>query len=176
MGSRRDHAVVFLFSAGHQTTRDLIGNGLVALLSHPGGWARLLDEPSLASAAVEECLRYDPPVTIVPRRALEDVVVGDTVIRSGDRILASISAAHRDPERFEDPDSFIIDRSGNDHSAFGGGIHYSLGASLARVETQIVLTTLLNKYPRLALSDRPIEWRNTFAFRGPIALPVVLKG
>lgn len=125
-------------------------------------------------AAVEECLRYDPPVTMVLRRALEDTSVGGTPIAAGEQILASISAANRDPARFPDPDRFNLDRGDNEHLAFGGGIHYCLGASLARIEAQIILSTLLRRYPHLALTEDTIEWRDTQAFRGPVALHVSL--
>jgi cytochrome P450 len=164
--------VVFLFSAGHQTTRDLIANGLLGLLRHPDQWTRLLDDQSLVPAAVEECLRYDPPVTMFPRRALEDTTIGGIAIAAGEQVYVSISAANRDPARFLDPDRFDLSREDNEHVAFGGGIHYCLGAALARAEAQIVLGTLLRRYPHLELADPTIEWRDTLTFRGPATLYV----
>jgi pimeloyl-[acyl-carrier protein] synthase len=166
--------VVFLFSAGHQTTRDLVGNGLLALLNHPDQWERLLDDRSLVPAAVEECLRYDSPVTLFPRRALEDTALGGSAIGAGEQVYVSISGANRDPARFPDPDRFDLARGDNEHVAFGGGIHYCLGAALARTEAQIILGTLLDRYPQLQLAENAIEWRDTLAFRGPVALHVSL--
>jgi len=166
--------IVFLFSAGHQTTRDLVGNGLLALLQHRDQWQRLLAQPALLPAAIEECLRYDPSVTMFFRRALQDTHIGDTPIPAGDRIFVSISAANRDPARFDDPDRFDLDRRDNEHLTFGGGIHYCLGAALARVEAHIIFATLLRRCPGIELTEDVIQWRDTPAFRGPIALRVAL--
>jgi cytochrome P450 len=166
--------VVFLFSAGHQTTRDLVGNGLLALLHHPDQWERLIDDRSLVPAAVEECLRFDSPVTMFPRRALEDTDIGGTAISAGEQVYVSISGANRDLARFPNPDRFDLTRGDNEHVAFGGGIHYCLGAALARAEAQILFGTLLDRYPRLQLADNAIQWRETLAFRGPVALHISL--
>jgi hypothetical protein len=168
--------VLFLFSAGHQTTRDLVGNGLLALLRHPEQWRRLAGDPSLIPAAVEECLRYDSPVTLTLRTAREDTVVGGTPIAAGEGLFVSIGAANRDPARFPDPDRFDLDRHDNEHLAFGGGIHYCLGAALARAEAQIIFGTLLRRYPHLELAEDVIRWRETPAFRGPVALQVRRHG
>ena len=164
--------VVFLFSAGHQTTRDLVGNGLLALLRHPQQWQRLGANPSLLPAAVEESLRYDPPVTMTSRRALEQTTIGEIAIAADDRVVVSLSAANRDPARFPDPDRFDLERPNNEPLAFGGGIHDCLGAGLARIEAQIIFGTLLRRYPRLQLAEENIQWRDTFLFRGPVALHV----
>ena len=163
--------ILFLFSAGHSTTRDLVGNGLLALLRHPDQWHRLVADPSLIPVAVEECLRYDAPVTMFPRTALEDTTIRGTPIAAGEQAWVSINAANRDPARFANPDRFDLDRPDNEHLAFGGGIHYCLGAGLARVEAQIIFGTLLRRYPHLELAEENIGWRAGF-FRGPVALHV----
>jgi cytochrome P450 len=164
--------VLFLFSAGHSTTRDLVANGLLALLHHPDQWRRLVLDPALLPAAINECLRYDSPVTLFPRTALADTTIQDTPIAAGEPVFVSISAANRDPARFANPDTFDIDRPNNEHLAFGGGIHYCLGAGLARTEAEIIFSTLLRRYPHLELTEEPSEWRPTFSFRGPVALHV----
>ena len=166
--------VVFLFSAGHQTTRDLIGNGLLALLRTPEVKRRVASDPARLPALVEECLRYDPSVTATARKAREDTAIAGTAIAAGDQVVLSISAANRDPARFPDPDRFDIDRPDNEPLAFGGGIHYCLGAALARAEAQIVFGTLLRRYPTLELAEPAVRWRDTWIFRGPVALRVWL--
>jgi cytochrome P450 len=166
--------VVFLFSAGHQTTRDLTGNGLLALLPHSEQTDRLVAEPDLLLEAVEECLRYDPSVTLTARRALEEVSIRGRKISAGDHVILSISAANRDPAIFSDPDRFDIERPFKEHLTFGGGIHYCLGATLARLELQIIFGCLLRRYPGLRLADEPVRWRQTATFRGPLAVEVVL--
>jgi len=166
--------VVFLFSAGHQTTRDLIGNGLLALLRYPDQKRRVAADRSLLAALVEECLRYDPSVTATVRRAREDAAIAGTPIAAGDQLILSLSGANRDPARFPDPDRFDIDRPNNEPLAFGGGIHYCLGAALARTEAQIVFGTLLRRYPNLELTEHTVQWRETWIFRGPVTLQVSL--
>jgi len=166
--------VVFLFSAGHSTTRDLVGNGLVALLRHRAQWQRLVDDPARVQDAVEESLRYDASVTMFSRRALQDTRLGNQSIAAGAQIFVSISAANRDPARFPDPDGFDLSRPDKSHLSFGGGIHYCLGASLARAEAGIIFRTLAARHPRLELAQEVVEWRDALAFRGPVALPVSL--
>jgi cytochrome P450 len=166
--------VVFLFSAGHQTTRDLIGNGLLALLRHPDVKRRVAGDPARLPALVEECLRYDPSVTATLRRAREDTTIGATAIAAGERLVLSLSGANRDPARFPDPDRFDIDRPDNEPVSFGGGIHYCLGAALARAEAEIVFGTLFRRYPNLDLAEPSIRWRETWIFRGPVTLRVSL--
>ena len=164
--------VVFLFSAGHQTTRDLVGNGLLGLLRHPDQKDRVAGDPSRLPALVEECLRYDPSVTATTRMAREDTTIAGTPIAAGDQLLLSISGANRDPARFPDPDRFDVDRPSNEPLSFGGGIHYCLGAALARTEAQIVFGTLLRRYPKLELAEHTVHWRETWIFRGPVRLQV----
>ncbi|MBV8358742.1 MAG: cytochrome P450 [Deltaproteobacteria bacterium] len=166
--------VLFMFTAGHATTRDLVGSGLLAFMNNRDQWERLVSDPSVVQSAVEECLRYNPSVSMTLRRALQDTVLSDTSIHAGETMLISIAAANRDPRRFADPDRFDIGRADNEHLTFGGGIHYCLGAMLGRVEAQIVFSTLARRYPKMELAPQTIEWRDTIAFRGPTAVRVTV--
>jgi cytochrome P450 StaP len=167
--------VLFLFTAGHQTTRDLTGNGLIALLQHPEQLRRMRADSALIPEAVEECLRYDSPVMMVPAKCLEKTSLGGKTIAAGDDIFCALSAANRDPARFPEPDRFNLDRADKEHLAFGAGIHYCLGAILARAEAAIIFEVLLRRYPNLDLADERIEWRDSPSFRGPIALHLVAR-
>ena len=156
-------ATVFLkFLAGHVTTVNLVGNGVVALLTHPEQLAKLKADPGLAKGVVEETLRYWGPVGFIGRRAArEDVEVGGTVIPTGEQATFSLASANRDPERFADPDVFDITRAdANRHVAFGKGIHICLGAPLARLEGQVAFDTLFRRYPdlRLAVPAEEMRW------------------
>ena len=170
-------ATVFLmFLAGHVTTVNLIGNGVVALLTHPDELAKLKANPELAKGVVEETLRYWGPVDFIGRRiAREDVEVGGTVIPTGEQATVSLASANRDPERFANPDAFDITRAdANRHVAFGKGIHVCLGAPLARVEGQVAFDTLFRRYPemRLAIPAEEVRWGSSF-LRGFARLPVL---
>ncbi len=149
--------VTLLFIAGFLTTTNLIGNGLLAFFSHPGELARLLEDPSLVAPAVEEILRYDTPVQMVHRRALEDIEVGGQVVSEGDTVFAILAAANRDPARFPDPDRFDIARTDNLHLAFAWGLHFCLGARLARMEGQLVFAGLRERFSRLELLEEPVR-------------------
>jgi cytochrome P450 len=167
--------VFLLLIAGHETTVNLIGNGVLALLQHPDQLEKLRNDPSLVKGAVEELLRYDGPVeTSTERFAREDVAIGGTVIPKGEMVLVVIAAADRDPERFADPDELDITRPDNRHLAFGKGIHHCLGAPLARMEGQIAIGTLLRRMPRLRLkeSSQSLSWRSGMVLRGLQGLPV----
>lgn len=170
-------ATVFLmYLAGHVTTVNLVGNGVVALLSHPEQFAKLQADPGLARNAVEETLRYWGPVDFIARRlATEDLEIAGTPIARGDHVAVGLAAANRDPERFADPDAFDISRKeANRHVAFGRGIHVCLGAPLARVEGQIAFETLIRRYPdlRLAVPAEEIQWGGSF-LRGFGQVPLV---
>ncbi len=169
-------AMVFLLLiAGHETTVNLIGNGVLALLQHPDQLKKLRDEPSLIKPAIEELLRYDGPVeTSTERFAREDVAIGGTVIPRGEMVMVVIASADHDPERFADPDALDITRTDNKHVAFGKGIHFCLGAPLARMEGQIAIGTLLRRMPDLRLKDSPesLTWRPGMVLRGLKGLPV----
>src|SRR5215203_870517 len=167
--------VFLLLVAGHETTVNLIGNGVLALLQHPDQLRKLKDDPSLIKPAVEELLRYDGPVeTSTERFAREDVDMGRTVIPRGEMVLVVLAAADHDPERFSDPDNLDITRTDNRHLAFGKGIHHCLGAPLARMEGQIAISTLLRRMPKLRLKESPqsLSWRSGMVLRGLQGLPV----
>lgn len=157
-----------LLVAGHLTTTDLIGNGIWLLLGHPEQLARLRTEPGLAAGAVEEVLRYEPPVGMTARVTIEDGSFGGCPYQAGDTLGTSLPAANRDPAAFPEPDRFDIGRKANRHVSFGGGAHMCLGASLARLEGQVALTRLFDRFPNLRLADpqAPPRWRATPFFRG----------
>jgi len=163
-----------LFAAGIETTTNLLANGLVALLTHASSLdgaeslRPLYETPELA---VEELLRYDSPVRLVPRVTIEPVELGAVAIGAGERVVAYLGAGNRDPQRFSDPDRLVLDRSDNAPLSFGGGIHYCLGAPLARLEARIALPTLLPRYPRLALADGAVR-RNSLTLKGFLRLPI----
>jgi pimeloyl-[acyl-carrier protein] synthase len=163
---------LLLLIAGHETTVNLIANGTLALLTHPAERDRLAGDPGLAASAVEELLRYDSPVQLTARHVLADLEVGGRRLVEGETVLAVLGAANRDPAPFPDPDRLDLTRSPNRHVAFGGGIHFCLGAPLARMEAQIALTALLRRFPDLALADAPPTWRDTITLRGLASLPL----
>ena len=170
-------ATVFLmYLAGHVTTVNLVGSGVVALLTHPEELAKLKADPSLAKNVVEETLRYWGPVDFVGRRfATEPLEVAGTEIAKGEQVTVSLAAANRDPDRFANPDAFDITRpDANRHVAFGKGIHVCLGAPLARIEGQIAFETLFRRYPdlRLAVPVEEIVWSGNF-LRGFRQIPVL---
>jgi cytochrome P450 len=169
--------VYLLLIAGHETTVNLIGNGALLLLAEPERWARLAAEPQLVPAAVEEFLRYEGPVqTSTFRTAVEPVELGGRTIPAGAMVLVSLLSANRDAERFAEPDAFDPHRSVAPNLAFGHGIHYCLGAPLARLEAQIAFAGLLRRFPatRLAVPVEEITWRPSLLLRGLSGLPVTL--
>ncbi|MEU3921516.1 cytochrome P450 [Streptomyces sp. NPDC029004] len=167
-------AFLILF-AGYENTVHLIGNATLALLSHPDQLDALRCDPARLGGAVEEFARYDGPVPLAIRRfPTEDITIGGVVIPAGETVLLSLAAAHRDPHRFTEPDRLDIGRDATGHLALGHGIHYCLGAPLARLETEIALSALLERFPRLEL-DVPygeLRWRPSMRARGLLALPV----
>ncbi|MFI9079575.1 cytochrome P450 [Streptomyces sioyaensis] len=166
--------LALLLIAGHETTVDLIANGTLALLRHADLLARLRTEPGLVTPLVEEVLRYDPPVQMSGRSALADIDLAGTTIPKGSRIRLLLAAGNRDPRRFSDPDRFLPDRPDNAHLGFGGGIHYCIGATLARTEAQIALTARA-RARRLAsphLVADPPPYRENAILRGPDRLLV----
>jgi len=166
-----DTCALLLF-AGHETTTNLIGNGMLALLRHPDELSRLRADPSLIGSAVEELLRYDSPVQMRVRVARETVEIGGRRIAKGQRVLILVGAANRDPARFPDPDRLDIARPDNRHLAFGHGIHFCTGAPLARLEGAIAIRRLLRRFPRLELTTDQLAWRETLTLRALNALPV----
>lgn len=164
---------VTLLTAGHETTTNLIGNGLYTLLRYPDQLALLRANPALLPTAIEEMLRYESPLQRNPRRIAEDVVFGGQPMRQGDFVLQILGAANRDPAVFPDPDRFDIARQPNRHIAFGFGIHFCVGAPLARLEAPVAISTVLRRLPRLELAGPPVQWYEHGLLRGIRSLPVV---
>jgi cytochrome P450 PksS len=169
-------AMVFLLLiAGHETTVNLIGNGTLALLENPNQMRKLRDEPSLIKPAVEELLRYTSPVLMTTERyARESAMIHDVMIPQGEMMLGVLGSANRDETVFDNPNELQITREPNRHLSFGQGIHFCLGAPLARMEAQIAFTTLLRRLPELRLKNPPLSlrWRPSIFLRGLAALPV----
>ena len=163
---------ILLLVAGHETTVNLIGNGSLALLRHPDQLRRLREDPGLIVTAVEELLRFDGPVQRTARIPSEDVTIGGKIIGKGEMVMPFIGAADRDPAQFPDPDRLDIGRTENRHIAFGWGIHFCIGAPLARVEGQIAINTLLRRMPRLTLATAEPQHRQSLTLRGLTSLPV----
>jgi cytochrome P450 PksS len=171
-------AMIFLLLvAGHETTVNLIGNGVLALLEHPAELEKLRGNPILIKSAVEELLRYDGPLEKATERyAREEASVAGVPIPRGELVYAVLASANRDARQFSDPDSLDLARDPNRHLAFGLGIHYCLGAPLARLEGQIAIAALLARAPglRLAVARKRLRWKRGLVLRGLEALPVNL--
>ena len=163
---------ILLFAAGFETTTHLIGNGLLALLRHPEQLARLRDDPALVRPAVEELLRFDSPVQIAVRTAYEDLSIGGRHIETGSVVLALLGAANHDPARFRHPERLDVGRDEGAPMSFGGGIHFCLGAALARLEAQIVLDRLLSRFGTIELAGGPPTYRDSLTLRGLVDLRV----
>jgi len=162
-----------LLVAGHETTVNLIGNGTLALLHHPTEMQRLQATPALLGSAIEELLRFDAPVQMTGRIVTEDLRIGGQPIRRGDFVLPLLGAANRDPAQFSEPDTLNLARNPNPHVGFGRGIHFCLGAPLARVEAQIAIGALLERFPNLRLNGAPLR-RDQITLRGLASLPVTV--
>lgn len=163
-----------LLVAGHETTVNLISNAVRALLAHPEQLAAVRADPAgLAAGLVEETLRYDGPVeTTTPRIALEDTEIGGVRVPRGGMVLITMAGADRDPARFPDPDRFDVRRETQGHTSFGYGVHFCLGAPLARLEGEVALRSLLERFPDLAADGEPGEWLPGMLLRGVRSLPV----
>jgi pimeloyl-[acyl-carrier protein] synthase len=164
--------VALLLLAGHETTINLIGNGVLALLRNPDQLRRIRENPALIRPAIEELLRYDGPVQMTSRVALENLEIRGQTIRAGQQVAFLLGAANHDPERFAAPQKLDVGREPNQHLAFANGIHYCLGAPLARLEGQIAISALLGRMPELALATEAPEYRDNFVLRGLRSLPV----
>ncbi|HEY7598232.1 MAG TPA: cytochrome P450 [Actinophytocola sp.] len=162
---------VLLLMAGHEATVNVIGNGVLALLRNPAEWARLVASPELVPIAVEELIRYDAPLQLFERTAVSATSIAGFDLAPGDKIAALLGAAARDPLVFDDPDRLDVGRSPNPHIGFGAGIHYCVGAPLARVEIAAALSALVTRLPGLRLAGEP-ERRGEFVIRGLRTLPV----
>ncbi|WP_317442097.1 cytochrome P450 [Streptomyces collinus] len=168
---------VLLLIAGHETTVNLITNGMLTLLRHPEVLGRLREDPGLSVKIVEELLRYEPPVQIVPQRTcITDIELRGTTIPKGSRIWLMIAAGNRDPERFKEPDRFDPDREDIQHLGFGSGIHSCFGAPLARLETQIALSELARRLENPRLVEDPPPYRPNAVLRGPRHLNIAFDG
>ena len=161
-----------LLIAGNETTTNLIGNGVLALLRNPDQMQRLRDDPSLIPSAVDELLRFDSPVQTDFRRALEDCEVNGFPLKKRDNIVLLLGAANRDPDVFDDPDRLDVGRGDRSHLSFGRGIHHCIGAPLARLEGRVVLEMLLERFSQISLSSEQPRFRNSIVLRGLESLPV----
>jgi cytochrome P450 len=163
-----------LFGAGHETTTNLIGNGLLALQRHRDQWERLKADPGLIPNAIEELLRFDSSVQMTGRATMAEVEIGGVTLPAGESVVQLLGAANRDPAQYAKPDELDVGRQNVRPMSFGGGIHHCLGAQLARLEGELVFTALIERFPNLELpeKDRP-DWRHSFTLRGLNKLPAV---
>lgn len=163
-----------LLVAGHETTVNLVGNGILALLRNPDQQERLRAHPELIETAVEEMLRYDSPVQLTSRIAVADAELGGKTIGKGQTVMLLLGAANHDPEVYTDPESMDLGRTPNPHLSFSRGIHFCLGAPLARIEGQVAIGSMIARFPnlRLAHPDQPVLWREQLVLRGLESLPL----
>jgi cytochrome P450 len=168
--------VMLIFGAGFETTTNLIGNGLFALLEHPDQLQRLRDDPTLMHTAVEELLRWDSPVQLDGRKALEPAEIHGFLLEPGDEFVTLLGGANRDPRVFDDPDTLDVGRLATQPMSFGAGIHFCLGAALARAEGRVFFERLLARFPTVApaWSSEPPRYRDSVVLRGLESLPVTL--
>ena len=163
-----------LMTAAAETTANLVASGVLVFSRHPDAYARLVADPGLAAGAVEEMLRYEPPAQETGRIALEDIRIGDAVIEAGEPILVMMGCANRDERRFPDGDRFVIDRNDKGHLAFGLGIHYCLGAPLARLMAETVFRAVAHRFPAIEVTVPSPRYKDGFGLRGPAELPVAV--
>jgi cytochrome P450 len=161
--------------AGHETITHAISTAVLSLMRHRDQWERLKAEPTLVESAAEELLRYESPFQFVTRTVLEDVEIGGATVRAGDTIMLLLGSANRDADVFVDPDDLDVGRASNRHLAFGRGIHFCLGAPLARLQIRAALESLARRLPDLRLASPDVTWVDNFEFRGVTALPVTWK-
>jgi cytochrome P450 len=161
-----------LLVAGHETTINLVGNSMLALLRHPGQLRRLRQDPALIRSAIEELLRYDGTVQITTRIVKGEVEIDGQTLSDGEAVFPVLGAANRDPDQFADPDRLDLGRIDNRHLSLSNGPHFCLGAPLARLEGEIAIGTLVRRLPRLRLDTDTLEWRPSPGLRGLEALPV----
>lgn len=173
MSEQELHAqCVMLLFAGHETTRNLIGNGMYTLLKHPAAYEELRSDPSLVPAAIEELLRYESPVQAFGRCTKESIEIDGVTVPAGSGLIFMIGAAHRDPRQYQDPDKLDLRRHHNRHLAFGGDAHVCLGSTLARLEARLSIDALIRRFPALRLAEESPQWGPNFAFRGLCTLRV----
>ena len=164
--------LLLLLVGGHETTVNLIANGLLALMRNPNQVEMLRSENGIEKRAVEELLRYDAPVQYSGRVAKHDIEIGGKHIRAGEGVRMIIGSANRDPEAFDDPDRLDLTRDAHEHVAFGAGVHFCLGAQLARLEGQIAISTAVRRFPKVRLATTHLRWRPAPVLRGLETLPV----
>jgi cytochrome P450 len=164
---------ILLLNAGHEATVNVSGNGLLALMEHPDQLHRLREDPGLLPTAIEELMRFDSPLQLFERTATEDVEIGGITVPAGQKIAALLGSANHDPAVFDAPEVLDVARTDNPHISFGAGVHFCIGAPLARVELQASFGALLERTTRLELG-RPARRRPEFVIRGLAELPVVL--
>ena len=165
---------IALLFAGHETTRNLIGNGMYTLLQHPQQMAELREKPEMIRSAVEELLRYESPVQFTARVLKEDIEICGQPIRKGWTVLCMLGAANRDPKQFKEPNQLDLKRLNNQHLAFSAGLHFCIGAQLARLEGQIAILNLVQRFPQMKLTGPRPEWASTFGLRGLKSLPMIM--
>jgi cytochrome P450 len=165
---------ILLLNAGHEATVNVTANGTLALLRHPEQLSRLRADLTLVSTAVEELIRYDGPLQLFERTAVEAVEIAGVRIERGQQVAALLGAADRDPAVFAEPDRLDVGRTDNPHIGFGAGVHFCIGAPLARVELQASLRTLVTRFPQLSLAEEP-QRRPEFVIRGLRSLPVTFS-
>lgn len=166
--------MLFLFG-GHETTTNLLGSAVVALLEHPQQRERLRAEPGLITSAIEEFLRYDGPSNSIARVVAQDHELGGRTLRAGQRVFAMVNAANRDPRQFEQPHALDLGRTPNRHLTFGQGLHFCLGAPLARLEARVCIGTLVERFPQMRPGSAPVQWLDAMIMRGPERLPLRLR-
>jgi cytochrome P450 len=166
---------ILLLVAGHETTVNLLSGGVLALIRHPDQMKRMRDDPGVLRTSIEEMTRYVTPVQLTGRTALDEIECGGARIQKGEFMMLLLGSANRDPEVFKDPESFDVARQENPHIGFGFGIHHCLGASLARLEGQIAIPTLLRKVKGIELTTEKLEYRDNIVLRGLKELPVRLR-
>jgi cytochrome P450 len=164
--------MAFILMAAHMNTTNLIGNGLLALLRHAEQRRAFQERPGLVASAIEEILRYDSPVQMITRQAREDLEIGGKKIAKDQVVFLLLGAANRDPARFAEPDQLNLARTDNRHLAFAPGTHYCLGAALGRLEGQVALATLFQRFPNVRLAVAPMDWHRNLLIRGLKALSV----
>lgn len=167
---------ILMLVAGHETTVNLITNGMLTLLRHPQEWRRLAEDPSRAPRLIEELLRYEPPVQFRTRTALADIAIAGTTIPKGAPLVLLLASGNRDPAFFRDPERFDPDRSDNRHLGFGGSLHYCVGAPLARFEAESALVALAQRLKNPRLIEDPPPYRPGAALRGPKHLRIAIEG
>jgi cytochrome P450 len=168
------HNCIFLLNAGHETTANLVSSGIHMLITHPDQMERLRDDPSLIESAVEEFMRFQSPLQIGNRKAVEDVEFGDTMVPAGAFIHCGVASANRDPAEFDDPENVDIGRSPNRHLAFGAGKHTCLGNTLARIEGRVAVGKFIEKFARIELNG-PAQLNGRARFRGHDVMPVKVR-